>query len=105
MGAKRVGRALTMAALETHADFIQDLFQAGKTHAEISNMLQQIGAERCSEMSVRRFCTLHNLRRKRHVTDSELERAVIGSIREVGYKISYLIRPYICLSFKCDSLK
>ncbi|XP_073343402.1 uncharacterized protein [Pagrus major] len=45
---------------------------------------QQFGVQRCSEMSVRRFCAQHQLRRKRHVSDAELETAVLSSIDKTG---------------------
>ncbi|XP_076118325.1 uncharacterized protein LOC143099128, partial [Alosa pseudoharengus] len=73
-----------MAAIEIHAKYIKELFGAGKTHAEISTTLKQNGIKMCSEMSIRRFCEKHNLRRKGFVIDAELERAVMGSIRETG---------------------
>ncbi|XP_062401715.1 uncharacterized protein LOC134092702 [Sardina pilchardus] len=73
-----------MAAIEIHAKYITELFGAGKTHSEMSSTLKQHGVKMCSEMSIRRFCEKHNLRRKGLVTDTELERAVLGSIRETG---------------------
>ena len=69
-----------MAALEQYADVIKQLFEAGKTHTGILETLQEMGVRRRSAMSVRRFCIQHNLRRKRLVTDAELERAVVSSI-------------------------
>ncbi|KAF6729617.1 hypothetical protein FQA47_009416 [Oryzias melastigma] len=73
-----------MAALEPYRDFINDLFRNGKTHAEISSSLQQMDIDKCSVSTVRRFCHQHCLRRKKHISDSELENAVSMSIYETG---------------------
>lgn len=73
-----------MAALEPYADFIQELFESGKTHTEISSALRTYGAPQCSVMTVRRFCTEHNMRRRNRLSDTELETAVISSIYQTG---------------------
>lgn len=74
----------TMAALEPHTVLIEDLFNSGLTHTEISCSLQQMGILQCSEMSVRRFCARHDLRRKRSMSDAELESALVQSMYEVS---------------------
>ncbi|KAK7929729.1 hypothetical protein WMY93_006124 [Mugilogobius chulae] len=73
-----------MANLEDFAGIVIECFHRGKTHAEISNTLQHLGLPRCSEMSVRRFCMNHQLRRKRYVNDAQLEIAVLSSIEKTG---------------------
>ncbi|XP_070402718.1 uncharacterized protein [Nothobranchius furzeri] len=73
-----------MAALESHTNLITSLFNTGLTHAQIAYTLQQMNILPCSEMSVRRFCARHGLKRKRQVSDQALERAVAGSIYETG---------------------
>ncbi len=72
-----------ISALEPYFDLITELFESGKTHAEISTALQRFGAPQCSVMTVRRFCLAHNLRRRNPVSDTELETAVISSIYRV----------------------
>uniref|UniRef100_A0A1A8P269 Integrase core domain-containing protein n=1 Tax=Nothobranchius pienaari TaxID=704102 RepID=A0A1A8P269_9TELE len=73
-----------MAALESHTNLITSLFNTGLTHAQIASTLQQMNILPCSEMSVRRFCARHELKRKRQLSDQALERAVAGSIYETG---------------------
>ena len=82
-----------MAALEPYGDFILELFDTGKTHDEISTALKQSGAPKCCVMTVRRFCVEHNLRRRK-VSDTDLEMAVVSSINKVGLCV-YLIFKYL----------
>uniref|UniRef100_A0A1A8SPT9 Uncharacterized protein n=1 Tax=Nothobranchius rachovii TaxID=451742 RepID=A0A1A8SPT9_9TELE len=85
-----------MAALESHTNLITSLFNTGLTHAQIASTLQQMNILPCSEMSVRRFCARHELKRKRQVSDQALERAVAGPIYETGpsyglpYHVEYM---------------
>ncbi|XP_063067134.1 uncharacterized protein LOC134458635 [Engraulis encrasicolus] len=73
-----------MAGLEEHCELIEQMFRSGKTHSEMSETLRSMGVKGSSEMSVRRFCGEVGLRRKGHVTDQELEEAVISSIQKTG---------------------
>ncbi|XP_063753996.1 uncharacterized protein LOC134873989 [Eleginops maclovinus] len=73
-----------MANLESHYEMINQLFLSGKTHAEMSETLKSMGIKGSSEMSVRRFCGDVGLRRKEHITDQELEEAVLTSIQKTG---------------------
>lgn len=85
-----------MAALEPYADFIRELFDSGKTHSEISTALQRYGAPQCSVMSVRRFCMEHNLRRRNHVSDTDLEVAVMSSVNRITLGYIHINMPFIC---------
>ena len=75
--------SVVLAALEPYQNLIHELFDSGQTYAEISAALQRSGATRCSVMSVRRFCMEQNLRRQSLVSDTELQMAVVSSIRQV----------------------
>ena len=75
---------IIMAGLEEHRELIEQMFRSGKTHSEMSETLRSMGVKGSSEMSVRRFCGEVGLRRKGHVTDQELEEAVISSIQKVS---------------------
>ena len=70
-----------MAAIQLYADLICELFESGKTHSEIRDVLQREGASQCSIMSIRRFCMEHNLRLRGTVSET----ALITSINRVGY--------------------
>ncbi|XP_028460158.1 uncharacterized protein LOC114572617 [Perca flavescens] len=67
-----------------HTEFIIELFESGKTHSEIVTALQRVGAPRCSLMTVRRFCSDHNLRRRNFVSDESLGCEVLSAINQTG---------------------
>ncbi|CAL9696616.1 unnamed protein product [Knipowitschia caucasica] len=73
-----------MASLQPYTHLIRRLFKNGATHAEISDALYCHGANGCSEISVRRFCLENDLRRRNHVSDADLETAMISSIHQTG---------------------
>lgn len=77
-----------MASLEGFADLVTECFESGKTPAEISATLLQLGlCQSVPKCQVRRFCMKHQLRRKRHVTDAQLEIAVTSSIDKTGPRL------------------
>ncbi|XP_076133841.1 uncharacterized protein LOC143116547 [Alosa pseudoharengus] len=70
-------------ALQEYTEFITELFESGKTHSEIATELQRIGAQSCSLMTVRRFCSDHNLRRRNFVSDESLGCEVLSAINQL----------------------
>lgn len=88
-----------MTALEPHANLIKDLFETGKVYSEISTMLHRMVIQRCSEMSVRRFCAQHDLRHKRLVRRRTGEGCGWGNILyEVSFHLSLHILYAVYLS-------
>ncbi|XP_016335631.1 uncharacterized protein LOC107684020 [Sinocyclocheilus anshuiensis] len=73
-----------MASLARHADVIVNMIDDHMTNENISAHLSQMGVQKCSARSVRRFCKEHNVKRRSHVDDSHLELAVASAINEVG---------------------
>ena len=63
---------------------IHDMFVNGKTYHEILENLREMGVRRgTSEISIRRLLANHNMRRKGHISDSDLEIAVSRAVNEV----------------------
>lgn len=89
-----------MASLEPYLQLTKDMLKKRHTCTDISSTLHQLGVQRgSSEMSVRRFCTEHNLGQRGVVSDTCLEIAISKSISEVcrlGYGIRYVL---CCLAY------
>ncbi|XP_048064222.1 uncharacterized protein LOC125278871 isoform X1 [Megalobrama amblycephala] len=74
-----------MASLESYMPVIYDMFVNGVTYREMSERLREMGVQRGnSEISIRRQLAKHNLRRKGHSSDSDLEIAVSRAIHQTG---------------------
>ncbi|KAL2084316.1 hypothetical protein ACEWY4_019834 [Coilia grayii] len=73
-----------MASLEAHGHLLKDMFATNNTYAEMSSTMSQLGVRGCSEMSVRRFCTNHNLRQRGQVSDARLEVEINKAIDQTG---------------------
>ncbi|KAI2644312.1 CBK1 kinase activator protein MOB2 [Labeo rohita] len=54
------------------------------SYENISSHLSQLGVQKCSARSVRRFCSEHNVKRRSEVDDAHLELSVASAIKEVG---------------------
>jgi len=64
--------------------FIEDMFMNGMPYHEISVKMQEMCVQRgSSEISIRRLLAKHNMRRKGHTSDSDLDIAVSRAINEV----------------------
>ena len=73
-------------SLEPYGNLIREMIAQNLSHADISTNLLQLGVQKgCSEMSVRRFCAHHNISRRGHVSDTQLEVAISRAINQVGY--------------------
>ena len=84
-----VGRSLKtdeMASLEPYENVIREMITQNFSYADISTNLSELGVkEGCSAMSVRRFCARHNISRRGHESDSQLEAAISSAINQVGF--------------------
>lgn len=79
-GEQRRGKIITMASLARHADVIVNMIDDHMTNENISAHLSQMGVQKCSARSVRRFCKEHNVKRRSHFDDSHLELVVASAI-------------------------
>jgi hypothetical protein len=76
-------------------DFVRDLVLRRKlTHKQISEELQREnpGVRGLSEMSVRRFCSKHNIHRTTQISDGKLDCAVHKAVSQVSLLIIYMCR-------------
>ena len=76
---------VVMASLEPYMSVINDMFMNGVTYHEISEKLLEMGVQQgSSEISIRRLFAQHNMQRKGHTSDSDLEIAVSCAVNEVS---------------------
>lgn len=77
-----------MASLAGYADVIINLINDDMSYENISSHLSQLGVQKCSARSVRRFCSEHNVKRRSEVDDAHLELSVASAIKEVRFDLS-----------------
>ena len=67
------------------------------THQQISEELQRrnSGVRGLSVMSVRRFCSKHNIHRTTQISDDELDCAVLKAVSQVSLKSEMLVCAYL----------
>ena len=74
----------------------------GKFHHEVSAELQQLWCSELSCMSVRRYCTQHDIHRTARVQDTSLDQMVLSNVRKVSVTsfiprsmyVAYLVTNY-----------
>lgn len=75
-----------IVSMEPYGNSIRDTIAQDLSDADITMNIFKSGMQQgCSEMTVRRFCAYHNISRREHVSDAQLEVAINRAINQVGY--------------------
>ncbi|XP_076141359.1 uncharacterized protein LOC143123987 [Alosa pseudoharengus] len=91
---KRRSEAETPETVKTTLANIEETFKvelkgvestiSGMIEEKMTELAARIGAQSCSLMTVRRFCSEHNLRRRNFVSDESLGCEVLSAINQTG---------------------